>query len=253
MARESKRLKYAKTMIAWYETSGYKGDMDSTELTPIYDWLETADRGNKSLEQMCQEYESQRFKGLTTIGETGVVLGIRGASIPTNITYEQAESAVQTLTRLDASVKWALIDVIAMSRGAWGEMYDQMIEATQLSPGTLANMMNVWLRFQRPEDRLWDLSFSHYTAVAVDTLDPETRGYILDMAVDGGLSRDQVRDIVKQYGPNPIVTPPFSKEVFVGKIQKLIEWAEANDAPDSLVAAVKELFKEFTQQPNWDF
>lgn len=191
-------------------------------------------------------------KELIPIGDSGISLSPMGANIPSEITYEQAEEAIRTLTRLGGAVTWALADTIAMSMGTWGSMYDQMMEATQLSQGTLQNMMTVWRRFPTLDSRLWDLSFSHYRAVSVDYIDNETRAVILEHAEEKGLSRDAVRDIVKAYGPRPIVQP-FSKEVFIGKLSKLIEWAEGNDAPPELIEAVKELFRDFKQEPDWNF
>jgi hypothetical protein len=99
---------------------------------------------------------------------------------------------------------------------------------------------------------MWDLSPSHYAAVAVNYIDDETRAAILQQAFDEGLSRDRVRDIMRGYGPN-VVTPVFSKEAFVTRLEMLINWAEANDAPDELMEVVREFFNDFKKQPNWEF
>ena len=191
-------------------------------------------------------------KELIPLEETGVSLAVRGANIPKNLTIEQAEDAIAILSRLRGSTYWALADVIAASVGKWGERYAQLIEATQMSQGTLANMLSVWRRFPTQEDRIWDLSPSHYAAVAVNYIDDETRAAILQQAVDEGLSRDRVRDIMRGYGPN-VVMPAFSKEAFVTRLEMLINWADANDAPDELMRVVREFFNDFKKQPDWTF
>jgi hypothetical protein len=33
----------------------------------------------------------------------------------------------------------------------------------------------------------------------------------------------------------------------------LINWAEANDAPDELMEVIREFFNDFKKQPNWEF
>ena len=189
---------------------------------------------------------------LIPLEETGVSLAVRGANIPKDLTIEQAGDAIAILSRLRGTAYWALADLIAESAGRWGSMYDQLIEATQMSQGTLANMLSVWRRFPEQADRMWDLSPSHYAAVAVNYIDDETRAAILQQAFDEGLSRDRVRDIMRGYGPN-VVTPVFSKEAFVTRLEMLINWAEANDAPDELMEVVREFFNDFKKQPDWTF
>lgn len=191
-------------------------------------------------------------KQLIPLEETGVSLAVRGANIPKDLTFEQAEDAIAIITRLRGSTYWALADVIAASVGKWGEQYAQLIEATQMSQGTLANMLSVWRRFPEQIDRMWDLSPSHYAAVAVNYIDDETRAAILQQAFDEGLSRDRVRDIMRGYGPN-VVMPVFSKEAFVTRLEMLINWAEANDAPNELMEVIREFFNDFKKQPNWEF
>lgn len=189
---------------------------------------------------------------LVPLEEIGISLAVRGANIPKDLTFEQAEDAIAIVSRLRGSTYWALADLIASSIGKWGEQYSQLIEATQMSQGTLANMLSVWRKFPTHDDRQWDLSPSHYAAVAVSYIDDETRAMILQQAFDEGLNRDKVRDIVRGYGPN-VVTPEFSKEAFVTRLEMLINWAEANDAPNELMEIVREFFNDFKQQPNWEF
>ena len=189
---------------------------------------------------------------LLTLEQAGISLAERGANIPKDLTFEQAENAVALLTRLGGSVKWALADVIAASLGKFGEQYAQLIDTTQLSQGSLQNILYTYRRFPTHESRAYSLSFSHYTAVAVDYLESEDRAAILQQAVDEGLSREQVRDIVRGYGPE-IVVPAFSKEAFISRLDHLIGWAESNGAPSELLDSFKEIFSDFKRSSEWDF
>ena len=189
---------------------------------------------------------------LVPLEQLGISLAVRGANIPKDLTFEQAEDAIAIVSRLRGSTYWALADLIASSIGKWGEQYSQLIETTQMSQGTLANMLSVWRKFPTHDDRQWDLSPSHYSAVAVNYIDDDTRAAILQQAFDEGLSRDKVRDIVKGYGPN-VITPVFSKEAFVTRLEMLINWAEANDAPNELMGVIREFFNDFKKQPDWEF
>ena len=190
-------------------------------------------------------------KGLMTIEGTGIDLEIMGAKIPGDITFEQAGDAIALLTRLGNSARWALADVIAMSVGSWSESYIHLIDSTQLSQGTLQNILYVWRRFPTIESRQWDVSFSHYTACSPDYLTDEDRAAILQQAVDEGLSREQTRDIVRGYGPE-IVIPTFSKEAFVTRLDHLLDWAAANGAPEELLDTVREMFSDFKKESEWD-
>ena len=189
---------------------------------------------------------------LITLEDVGINLTPMGAEVPTDLTIEGAGIAIHLLTRIGNSARWALADVSAMSMGKFGEQYIQLIEATQMSQGSLQNLMYVWRKFPTIESREWDLSLSHYTAVCADYLTPDDRAAILQYAYDEGLSRDQTRDIVKGYGP-VVVMPTFSKEAFITRLDHLISWAESNGAPDELLSAIKELFSDFKKEDEWDF
>ena len=189
---------------------------------------------------------------LLTLEQAGISLAERGANIPKDLTFEQAESAVALLTRLGSSVKWALADVIAISLGKFGEQYAQLIDTTQLSQGSLQNILYTYRRFPTHKSRAYRVSFSHYTVVCPDYLTDEDRAAILQQAEDEGLSREQVRDIVKGYGPE-IIVPVFSKEAFISRLDHLVGWAESNGAPQELLDSFREIFADFKRSSEWDF
>lgn len=189
---------------------------------------------------------------LIPLEQTGINLAVRGAEIPKDLTFDQAQNAVALLTRLGSTAKWGLADLISVSMGRWGEQYSQLIDATQMSRGALANLLYVWRVFPTIKSRKWDLSVGHYVSVCPSHIEQGIKESILQQAVDEGLSRDEVREIVKGYGPN-IITPKFSKESFVNRFQALIDWADRNDAPEDLMRTVRELLTEFKQDSEWDF
>ena len=191
-------------------------------------------------------------KELIPLAGTGITLSPRGANIAKDLTFDQAGNAISVLTRLGSSSRWALADVIASSIGKWGEKYIELIEVTQMSQFTLANILSVRRRYPTQEHRLWDVSFSHYTAAAVEYIDDETRYAILQQAQDEGLSRDEVRDIVRGYGPLSVI-PTFSKEAFVTRLDHLLSWAEANKAPDELMQVIRDMLAEFKEDGKWEW
>ena len=186
-------------------------------------------------------------KSLIPLADTGISLVVRGAVFNKDITYEEAHAAASQLVRLGHAVRWALVDVLMMSEGKWGEKYAQMLDMTQMSIGSLRNLMYVWNVFPRPEMRIWDLSISHYLAVCPSHIPYELKEELLQRAEDEQLSRDELRDIVKGYGPYDIIPAVFSREAFTIRVQDLIDWASGNGAPEDLIEAVIELFREFKE------
>ena len=179
---------------------------------------------------------------------TSIKLLARGVFIPKTAEYTDIEIATENIYRIRGAADWAIIDLLMTARDRYGESYSQLVDLTQISTGTLYNMHMVWRHFPTPDLRKWDLSFSHYQAVAVDYLDYETKSYILQQAYDNGLTRDEVREIVQGYGPNKVIEKSFSKEAFVSRIKGLLMWAKNNNAPDDLLDALEELLKEYIEE-----
>jgi len=183
-------------------------------------------------------------RSLVPIGDTGVVMGTRGAIIPIDITFSDAESAAYALVRIGAASKWSYIDLLMTAEHLFGEASAQLLEARYAHPNSISNLRHVWRHFPTAESRGWDVSLSHYQAVAVSYLDRDIQEAILQSAEDNGLSRDEVRDMVAGYSPNPIHVP-FAREAFVHQIGTLILWARDHGAPDDILNTVEPLFNEY--------
>lgn len=183
-------------------------------------------------------------RSLIPIGDTGVVMLTRGATVPLNITYEDAESAAYALVRIGAASKWAYADLLMIAEDLFGEAASQLLEARYAHPNSIANLRYTWRRFPTPESRQWDVSLSHYTSVCPSYLTQEMREIILQEAEDSNLSRDETREMVASYGPH-IIKVPFQKEIFIHQINTLINWAIDNNAPTELIELVEVLFKEY--------
>lgn len=123
-------------------------------------------------------------ESLVPIGDTGVSMMTRGAHIPANITFEDAESAAYALVRIGAASKWAFADLLAHSELAFGEASAQLLEGRYAHPNSISNLRYTWRRFSTPESRRWDISLSHYTAACPDYLTQEQRESILQEAED---------------------------------------------------------------------
>lgn len=181
---------------------------------------------------------------LIPIGDTGVTMLARGATVPLDITFPDAESAAYALVRIGAASKWAYADLLMISEHLFGEAASQLLEAQYAHPNSIANLRYTWRRFPTPESRKWDVSLSHYTSVSASYLTQEQREAILEEAERNSLSRDETRELVAAYGPH-IIKVPFAKEVFIQQVGSLIDWAVKHNAPTELIEMVEVLFKEY--------
>ena len=191
-------------------------------------------------------------RSLIPIGDTGVTMLARGATVPLDITFQDAESAAYALVRIGAASKWAYADLLMISEHLFGEAASQLLEARYSHPNSIANLRYTWRRFPTPESRRWDVSLSHYTAVCPNYLTDEQREVILQESEDGNLSRDETRELVAAYGPH-IIKVPFQKEIFIHQINTLINWAIDNDAPTELIELVEVLFREYKGEKDESF
>jgi len=183
-------------------------------------------------------------QSLMPIGNTSIQMGERGAVIPSNVTFDDAYAAALTVLQIKSASQWAFIDIYLRSEELFGEESSQMLEDRYTHPGSVANLRHTHKHFPTMASRRWNLGVSHYSAVAVSYLTQEQKELILQEAVDNGLSRDGVRQIVAGYSPNPIRTP-FQKEVFIQQVTNLITWAVEHDVPAELIEMVEVLFKEY--------
>lgn len=94
-----------------------------------------------------------------------VVLHTMGLEFAPDIPYDEWERIGYQLYRIHSWVKFAIGDWIRFGEQAWGEMYAQAIEVTQLSESTLQDY--VWVASKVDYSvRTEQLSWSHHKVVA---------------------------------------------------------------------------------------
>ena len=118
-----------------------------------------------------------------------------GLVIAGEINYDTWAAVGPVLGEYTRGVAWAIGDWLNFGEARWGEMYAQAIDTTGLSLGRLRNLK--YLAGAVPyANRVAGLSLSHHEAVAPLSIDQQNK--LLLMAVDYGLGRDELRDVVKE-------------------------------------------------------
>lgn len=102
---------------------------------------------------------------------------------------------VSRLLSQHKKIEWAIADAINFGERRYGEMYSQWVEQTHLAKKTLANIAWVGRKIESSRRRE-DVDFSYHAEVAV--LDPKEQDSLLDLAVDKGLTRYELRDAVRE-------------------------------------------------------
>ena len=124
-----------------------------------------------------------------------------GLKIKRQPTWEEYETAVKTWTTVHRLSAWTISDLYNFGEKKWGETYAQAMDDTGLSYGYLSVITSVAKKIPRKR-RNPNLSFSHHTAVA--SLPPDKQIVFLSYAEENGVSRDDLREMVKQKSlPDP--------------------------------------------------
>lgn len=132
---------------------------------------------------------------LITLDDADVTVSPVGLVIAGEITFDNWASIGPVLGEYTRAMAWAIGDWLNFGETKWGEMYAQAIDTTGLSLGRLRNLK--YLAGAVPHaNRVAGLSLSHHEAVA--PLSIERQNKLLLMAVDYGLNRDEIRDVVKE-------------------------------------------------------
>lgn len=108
-----------------------------------------------------------------------------GLTFNGDLQYDEWIDLMQTLVRLEMAFQFAIGDALVFGEARYGEKYSQVMEVTQLSYQSLANM--VWVSKKVPiENRNPELSWTHHRVIAsVDQIDQVG---LLEMARTQGLS-----------------------------------------------------------------
>lgn len=133
--------------------------------------------------------------GLVPLGNTPITIAAhsRGVFVPFDITFEDAEQAMNVLLQLGNVARWGVIDLLIAAEEMWGEAFAQLIDETKISYGYYMNLRTLHKRFPTPAHRRWDLSISHYQTVVTGRLTDEQREQLLDNAERQKQNREQLR------------------------------------------------------------
>lgn len=129
---------------------------------------------------------------------TGFHMTRNGLEVTGEPTFEQWLNQWNSLIGIHRAVQWAIADMIlyAEKKAAWGEMYAQALDATQLDYKYLVNIVSVARAYERPRRRD-DLSFSHHERVKV--FPPDIQDRALQVAADQKLGRDETRVLAQKF------------------------------------------------------
>lgn len=151
------------------------------------------------------------------------------------------------LSGIEEWTKWALADLYV-----WCEDHRldplNYIDQTKLATGTIRNRA-VAVRVFPLEKRVWSLSISHYIIASNRSLTPEDRVTVMDLAEQGGLSREAMKVLVRQYigeaDPEQAIFSPqrlyTNVSTMLNRSRRVYEWASANGLPDDLRTGYKEI------------
>jgi len=103
-------------------------------------------------------------------------------------TWEEAETVVNTLLRMDGAIQWWWGDTLLILDATFGEEYTQLFPDGYAAK-SLANMR--WVASRIPPARRREVSWSHHEAVT--PLEEQVQDELLQMAVDEQWTVRQIR------------------------------------------------------------
>lgn len=174
----------------------------------------------------------------------------RGSYLAPNTTIEEAADMLLGLDRIRDVTQWAKIDLLVEARRRWGDDYAQVFN-DQYSLRSITNLARVHRYFPTMGSRKWDLTFSHYRAVANDTLNDEERVMLLEEAIEHGLGSDAFSRHVQEYkaerdGVEEEVR--FNAFHFAVNVRALYNWARSNGAPADLLENVEPMLLTYEEK-----
>lgn len=164
----------------------------------------------------------------------GIKVSPVGLTVAGEITFDTWASIGPVLGEYSRGVAWAVGDWLNLGEAKWGEMYAQALDTTGLSLGRLRNLK--YLANAVPySNRVSSLSLSHHEAVASFSIDQQRR--LLLMAVEHGLNREEMRDVVKE----------IEAGIGVGELEEqlVIDGAVADD--ETIAGKAREVAKVFSK------
>lgn len=152
--------------------------------------------------------------------QTGTITTTRfGIEIEGNPDYESWRDVFADELNAKNRSAWTTGDLYLYGEQKYGELAAEALDARLVSIGTLYNNTSLCRTFPHSE-RLYDLTPSHYAAVArLANVDRERAHEILRQAVDRELGRDDVRALAKEALGEIPPTPPL-------KIVARVSWQD---------------------------
>lgn len=120
-------------------------------------------------------------------------------SLPQQLSYDQWEKVGRELQRAERAVMWWIGDWLAYGEKRYGETYTQAVELTGRSEEKLQQAKWVSTNIENLRRRKL-LSWSHHYEVA--SLEPDEQDALLSEAEKRGLSRNDLRKLVRGYKEN---------------------------------------------------
>jgi len=122
----------------------------------------------------------------------------RGLLITNGVAFDEWAAYGAQLQTLHAAIHWLIGDWLNYGELHYGEDYTQAENLTGYSKQTLYNDKFVAARIPAEERRP---EISHSTHAVTASMKPEQRREVLERAAEEGLTREEVRQTVKQVDP----------------------------------------------------
>ena len=160
-----------------------------------------------------------------------------GLVIKGDIAFGDWASIGPLLGKYNRGIAWAIGDWLNTGEYRFGETYAQAIDTTGLSLGRLRNLKSLAHRVPY-KNRTAALSLSHHEAVAPFPEDIQLK--LLNLAVENGLDRDQMRELAAEmmaeaFGiedlPVPQLPKPIPAELLLELSSRMVrEWEFIKDS-----------------------
>ncbi len=112
------------------------------------------------------------------------------------LTYEEYAEIGLGISRMYRAAPWWVGDWVNYGEDYFGEKFAQAVAETGLANETIMNYSRVARRVPRDRRTGEPLTFSHHEAVA--SLEPEDQLKYLEQAVEEGLTRDELRAVIRE-------------------------------------------------------
>jgi len=146
---------------------------------------------------------SKMLPGIVESGVTGIQMTGNGLIInKEDVSAEEYNCVFRTVLSIHKSSCWLLGDILLLGDRKWGNQYtvgkyEEAMEATGLSRGTIRNIVMTCKKFP-VEQRHPRLSFTHHLEVATTDADPDQREEVLRKAAEEKMTCTALRKQLHQ-------------------------------------------------------